>query len=156
MEKTAPGLNPDFVGAPALMIFSLGGRRLAARTDEMAGVRLWGPTVAIPSRTAYINRLLRHGDEVLPVYDLGARLHLRPVGALPLCLIAKHQKGMLAVCIDAELPKLRPLAGLTGSVTPAKDADVLGTCQSEGETIPVISLATLGHQTRSEQRESRR
>jgi hypothetical protein len=144
MQTMRLGPSPERTDAPSLMVFRLGGRRLAARTDELAGIQLWGKDVRIPSRTPYMNRLLRQGDEVLPVYDLGARLQLRPVGSPALCLIAKHHKGKLAVCIDADLPILQPLDAMPLETSVTGDADLLGTIQMGTEAVPVFSLAMLG------------
>jgi hypothetical protein len=150
MQTMHPGPRPDEARSPSLMVFRLGGRRLAVRADELAGVQVWGGDVRIPSRTPYMNRLLRQGDEVLPVYDLGARLKLRPVGTPPLCLIAKHHKGKLAVCIDADLPILQLLGAVPVDTSSTDESDVLGTVRMGTEAVPIFSLFMLGTSCRLE------
>lgn len=144
MQTMRLGQSPDRAGPPSVMVFRLGGRRLAARTDELAAIQLWGPDVGIPSRTPYMNRLLRQGDDILPVYDLGARLQLRPIGSPTLCLIAKHHKGRLALCIDADLPTVHSFDAVPVDTSVSSDADVLGTIQIGTEAVPIFSLSMLG------------
>ena len=147
METMPRGLSPDAGKVPSpvgLMIFSIGGQKFGARTDEIIGVRVSGKEMPIPSRTPFIRCLTRHGDEVLPVYDLAARLKLSIVGARQLCLIARHQRGPLAIRIDAEVPTIRPLDASYLTLLPKKANDILGSYQVGAEAIPIYSLATLG------------
>jgi hypothetical protein len=135
---------------PGVVLFSIGGRRVGACADEIAGFHLWGSDMSIPSRTPFVNRLLRYGDDVLAVYDLAARLKVRVVDSRPLCLIARHQQGRMAICIDAEIPTLRPWDVRCIGSSSSGERDVLGTYQLEAETIPIYSLATLGIQDGSD------
>lgn len=145
MLKTPRG--PISKAAPArasLVVFAVGGRRLAARADEIGGVRPWRRAIPIPSRTPFVGSVVRHGDEVLPVYDLAARLGVRVAEGAPLCLIAKRRDGLMAVCIDAEIPTLHAVdpAGIRPATR--QDPDVVGTCVVGGEEVPVYSLTSLG------------
>src|SRR5438309_11109686 len=90
----------------SLIVLSIGGQRLAVRTEEAGGVRPWTDPMPVPSHTPFVNALLRHDEEVLPVYDLAARLKQQVRGTPPLCLIVKREDGRLGVCIDA---RIRPL-----------------------------------------------
>jgi hypothetical protein len=148
MVMMRPGPNPESPGG-GLVLFSIGGKRLAARTEEVAGVRVWSREIRIPSRTPYVNRLLRYGREVLPIYDLAARLNVSIVGTPALCLIAKHIRGPMAICIDADLPFLRHEGEWQVSSSSA-ETEVLGMYRLGFEDIPVYSLATLGTQARPE------
>jgi hypothetical protein len=148
METTLHGPIPE-VGRPhpGIVLFSIGGRRVGAWADEIAGFHLWGSDMPIPSRTPFINRLLRYGDEVLPVYDLAARLKVGvALSSRPLCLIARHQQGRMAICIDGEIPILRPWDVRYMGPASSGERDILGTYQLDAETIPIYSLATLGIQ----------
>nr|MBI3611738.1 chemotaxis protein CheW [Nitrospirota bacterium] len=128
----------------SLVVFVVGGKRLAARADEIGGVRAWSPALPIPSRTPFINSVVRYEDEVLPVYDLAARLGVRIAEGDSLCLVAKRRDGAMAVCIDAEIPTLHAvdLAGIRPASR--QDPDMAGICMIGGEEVPVYSLAALG------------
>src|SRR5439155_1142954 len=74
MLRTRRGLNSKTTSTCTLMVFSVGGQRIAARTEEVGGVWPWTHTMPVPSGTAFVNALLRRGEDVLPVFDLAARL----------------------------------------------------------------------------------
>jgi chemotaxis signal transduction protein len=131
----------------SLMVFSIGGHRLAARTEEVGGVRPWTDPMPVPSHTPFMNALLRHDEEVLPVYDLAARLKQQVRGTPPLCLIAKREDGLMAVCIDGSIPTLRTIDPQTLQPSVEPDLDILGYCEIEGEQVPLYALAKLGMPT---------
>jgi chemotaxis signal transduction protein len=131
----------------SVMVFSIGGRRLAARTKEVGGVRPWTDPMPVPSHTPFMNALLRHDEEVLPVYDLAARLKQQVRGTPPLYLIAKREDGLMAVCIDGSIPTLKTIDPQTLQQSAAPDPDILGYCEIEGERIPLYSLVKLGMPT---------
>jgi chemotaxis signal transduction protein len=56
-----------------LLVFSVGGRRIATRANDVGGIWLWTEVVSVPSGTAHINAVLRHGEDILPVFDLAGR-----------------------------------------------------------------------------------
>src|SRR5437867_10837456 len=106
MLRTRRGLNSKTTSTCTLMVFSVGGQRIAARTEEVGGVWPWTHTMPVPSGTAFVNALLRRGEDVLPVFDLAARLNVQVRGAAPLCLIVKRTDGDRAIRIDEEIPTL--------------------------------------------------
>ncbi len=131
----------------SLTVFSIGGQLLAVRTDEVGGVRPWTNPMPVPSHTPFMNALLRHDEEVLPIYDLAARLKQQVRGAPPLCLIAKRDDGPMAVCIDGGIPTLTTFDPKTLQPSTEPDPDILGYCTIEGENVPFYSLAKLGMPT---------
>ncbi len=127
------------------MLFSIGNRRLAARAEDVGGI--FSPShdaVPVPSETPFINALIRRDGELLPVFDLAAKLQVQVQGDAPLCLIVKHRAGPMAVCVDAEMPKLHAVE--RASITPASDmdSDTLGTCRMGTEEVPIYALSNLG------------
>src|SRR5579884_1589646 len=140
--------------AVMLLLFSVGGRRIAARAEEVGGVWPWQRAVNVPSATPFITAVLRRGEEILPVFDLAGRLNVQVRGEAPLCLIAKRHDGPLAVCIDGDIPALHMVE--ESSIRPItwKDSDVKGTCRIGVEEIPIYSLAHLGLVAMNSARES--
>ncbi len=127
-----------------LLVFSVGGRRLAVRTDEVAGVSPWPGSIPVPSRTPLISAVVRREHEVLPVYDLAGLLHVTPRGEELLCVTAKHPLGPLAICIDDDMPILHALE--SHALRPYRDAEfeAVGSFMSGLDEIPIISFAKLG------------
>jgi chemotaxis signal transduction protein len=146
MLKTPRGLTSKDRAAKhwSLVLFSVGGRRFAVQAHEVGGVRPWNGSLPVPSRTPFIASLVRHGDEVLPVYDLAGRLRLRVESLNALCLVAKRRDGAIAICIDAEIPSLRSLDPSAIRRLPGQDADVTGICTIGTEEVPIFSFRTLG------------
>lgn len=136
-SKSAPVLS-------SLVVFTVGGRRLAARADEIGGVCPWRRAITIPSRTPFVGAVARYGDEVLPVYDLAARLGVWVAEGTPLCLIAKRRDGLMAIRIDAEIPTLHAVDPANIRSATGREPDVAGICVIGGEEVPVYSLAQLG------------
>lgn len=127
-----------------VVVFSVGGVKLAARSEEVGGVSPWAETVAVPSRTPHVHGLLKREKDVLPIYDLGEQLQTSAHGEPLLCLVARHIDGPMAICIDSEVPSLQTVAA--GDVRPStrKDLDTLGTFAADGEDIPIVALRRLG------------
>ncbi|WP_447603598.1 chemotaxis protein CheW [Nitrospira sp. Nam80] len=125
-------------------MFSVGGRQVAARTEEIAGVRPWPEAMPVPSNTPFVTSLIRIDKECLPVYDLAAKLNgrINPVGAL--CLIIKHEDGPLAVCIDPSIPSLHMVDSSTIQERPSDESDIVGICSVGDEQLSIIHLARLG------------
>lgn len=151
MLTTRPGLKSRkrASGAPKsnsimLLVFSVGGRRMAAKAHDVGGILPWAEIMPVPSRTPHITAVLRHGEDILPVYDLAGRLHVQVKGEERLCLIAKRQDGRIAVCIDGEIPTLHSLSEDSIRSVEWKDSDVTGMCRIDKEELPVYSLARLG------------
>ena len=127
----------------SLMVFSIGGSRLAARTKDVGGVRPWTGAMQVPSRTPYVNALMRNGEDVLPVFDLAGMLNLRVQGDTPMCLIAKRQDGPMVICIDATIPTLTAVES-TALYPPAQpDPNILWQCQIDGITVPIYAFSNL-------------
>src|SRR5689334_24767624 len=90
-----------------LLVFSVGGRRMAAKADEGGGVWPWTEAIPVPSVTPFMNAVLRRGEDILPVFDLAGRLKVQIKTQTALCLLAKRRDGPMAVCIDGEIPALQ-------------------------------------------------
>jgi chemotaxis signal transduction protein len=151
MLTTLPGLRSRKVAqGPVkaklliLLVFSVGGRRMAARANDVGGIWPWAEVVSIPSGTPHISAVLRQGDDILPVFDLAGRLNVQVKGSALLCLIVKRKDGPMAVCIDGDMPTLQSVSEESIRPVAWKDSDVIGTCRIEAEEVPVYSLAQLG------------
>jgi chemotaxis signal transduction protein len=127
-----------------LLVFSVGGRYLAVKTDEVGGISSWNGSIPVPSRTPFVSAVVRKDDVVLPVFNLAGLLKVVVQGDELLCLTAKQRQGMMAICIDAEMPVLHTLD--TSSVTAyrGRDLNAVGSFLSGLDEIPIISLAQLG------------
>ena len=147
MLKTSLGPTRKVSAAKALVLFAIGGHRLAARADEVAEVRPWTDSMPVPSETPYIGGLVRHGEEVLPVYDMATRLNVQVLGSSPLCLVAKRRDGPVALCIDADIPTLRNADTASVRSVAGDNPDVVAICHFEEEDVPIYSLSTLGQAT---------
>ena len=124
----------------SLMVFSIGGSRFAARTKDVEGVRPWSGAMRVPSRTPYVNALMRNAEDVFPVFDLAGMLNLRVQGDTPMCLIAKHKDGPMAICIDAAIPQLVTVES-TALYPPAQpDSNILWQCQIDGVATPIYAF----------------
>lgn len=128
----------------SVIVFFVGGRPLAARTEEVGGIRPWADAMPVPSRTPSVNALIRYGEEVLPVFDLAGFLKLRVQGSAPLCLIAKRRDGRIALRIDAEMPRLLTVEADALNQPAEPDSNVLGLFLVEGKEVPIYSLVNLG------------
>jgi chemotaxis signal transduction protein len=128
-----------------VVVFSIGGTRLAARTEDVGGVAPWIDPVPVPSRTPFVGAMLAREKDVMPVYDLGTRLRREPEGDTLLCLVARHVDGPMAICIDAVIPSLHNIE--VGQIVPSKrmDLETLGSFTDEGEDIDIVALQRLGH-----------
>lgn len=143
MLKTRPGQSSRAPKAWPLLVFSVGGRSLAVKAEEVMSVQPWTEAIPVPSGTAYVNAVLRQGEDVLPVFDLAAKLRVQVKGSRPLCVIAKRKDGPMAVCIDADIPAL--LTVDASAVKPAAGgSDITGFCLVGAEEVPIYSLTTLG------------
>jgi len=127
-----------------LTVFSVGGRRFAAGMDEVSGIVQWPLVVPVPSQTPFVNAVAWQGKEVLPIFDLAGQFHLTIESDPPLCLLAKHEDGLMAVCIDSDIPILQLVD--RASIQPSDGADpvVVGTCTINDQPIDLICLTKLG------------
>jgi hypothetical protein len=127
-----------------LLVFSVGGRRLAVKTSEVAGISPWSAPIPIGSRTPFITAVVRQDQTVLPVFDLASALHLCVEGSNPLCLRIKHPLGDMVMCIDAEMPILQMLEPATIQTYRKQDVPAEGSYTSGLDEIPILSIAQLG------------
>jgi chemotaxis signal transduction protein len=98
----------------------------------------------VPSRTPFVGAILRHGEDILPVFDLAARLCLDPAGISPWCLILKRGDGPVAVRIDGEMPQIHAVKA--DALRPPEGAapDIDSVCRIGAEEVSVLSVTTLG------------
>ncbi len=127
-----------------LVVFSVAGQRLAARTDEIGGVMPWPGATVVPSDTPFVASLVRQEKHCLPVFDLAAKFSRTMHENEPLCLIVKHVDGPLAICIDSQVPSLHMVARSAMHYRVGNDPDIAGTCVAGDEELPIINLTTLG------------
>ena len=127
-----------------MLVFSVAGRRLAARTDEIGGVLPWPGATAVPSDTPFVTSLVRQEEGCLPVFDLAAKLNRRMQEDESLCLVVKHVDGLLAICIDSQVPSLHMVPRSAIQYHLGDDPDIVGSCLADDEQLPLINLATLG------------
>lgn len=127
-----------------IVVFSVAGQRLAARTDGIGGVMQWPGATAVPSETPFVTSLVRQGKEYLPVFDLAAKFNRTMHVNEPLCLIVKHIDGPIAICIDPQVPSLHMVARSAMHYRSGIDPDIAGTCIAGNEELPIINLTTLG------------
>lgn len=127
-----------------VVVFSVGGKKLAARTEDVGGVAPWIDPVPVPSRTPFVGAMLKREQEVMPVYDLGTRLSREPEGDPLLCLVARHVDGPMAICIDGIIPSLHSVDA--AQIVPSKrlDLETLGSFTDEGQEIDIVALQRLG------------
>lgn len=131
-----------------VVVFSVGGHKLAARTEDVGGVAPWIDPVPVPSRTPFVGAMLKREKEVMPVYDLGTRLSREPEGDPLLCLVARHVDGPMAICIDGVIPSLHSVD--VAHIVPSKhlDLETLGSFNDEGQEIDIVALQRLGRHRR--------
>jgi len=127
-----------------LLVFSVGGRQVAARTEEVAGVRPWPEAMPVPSDTPFVTALVRLEKDCMPVYDLAARLNRTVDPATALCLLVKHEDGPMAICIDASIPSLHMADSANIHEQTGGDSDIAGICSIGEERLSIIHLAGLG------------
>lgn len=143
MLKTPRGQSSKAPKAWALIVFTVGGRSVAARAEEVMSVLPWTDAIPVPSGTAFVNAVLRHGEDVLPVFDLAAKLRVQIKGDKPLCVIAKRKDGPMVVCIDAEIPSLQTVEA--AAIRPvAGSSDITASCFLGEQEVPIYSMTTLG------------
>jgi len=126
-----------------LLIFTVGGRKLAVNTDDVASIAAWKGSIPVPSRTPFVSAVVRREADVFPVFDLEELLHVRVQGDDLLCLTAKHPQGAMAICIDEEMPVLHTLNPSAIQAYQGGEFDAVGSFASGFDQIPIISLAKL-------------
>lgn len=127
-----------------VVVFSVGGVKLAARTEDVGGVSPWTESMPVPSRTPFVQAMLKRGDRVMPVYDLASRLSSPVQGDLLLCLEARHLDGPMAICIDADVPSIETVDATAIRPNDREDIETLGTVTIGGEDVAIVALQRLG------------
>ncbi|HSF66367.1 MAG TPA: chemotaxis protein CheW [Nitrospiraceae bacterium] len=125
-------------------IFSIGGRRFATGMEEVRGIVQWPSVVSVPSQTPFVNAVTWLGKEVLPIFDLAGQLQLTIESDPPLCLLAKHEDGLMAVRIDSDMPILQSLDRASIHLSDGTDSVIVGTCTIDGQPIDLLCLTKLG------------
>ena len=127
-----------------VVVFSVGGVKLAARTEDVAGVSPWSETIPVPSRTPFVQAMLKRDNHVMPVYDLAARLNRALEGEPLLCLVVRHLDGPMAICIDAAMPSLQAVN--PSSIRPNSSGDIesLGLVTIGAQDVAIVALQRLG------------
>lgn len=126
------------------MVFSVGGVKLAARTEDVGGVSPWTEPIPVPSRTPFVKAMLKRDNHVMPVYDLAARLNLRVQGDPLLCLVVRHLDGPMAICIDADVPSLETVETTAIRPNGRRDIESLGSVTIGEHDVAIVALKQLG------------
>ncbi|MEP6958993.1 MAG: chemotaxis protein CheW [Nitrospirota bacterium] len=127
-----------------VVLFSVGGIKLAARTEDVGGVLPWTKSIPVPSRTPFVQAMLKRDNDVIPVYDLATRLSRTLQGDPLLCLVARHLDGPMAICIDAEVPSLETVDVVAIRPSGREDIETLGMVTIAGEDVAIVALQRLG------------
>ena len=132
--------------APAwrLLAFTIGGRRFAAKTDDLAGVSEWIEPIPVASQTPFVSGVVRLGQAVLPIFDLAGSLGIAPLGKEWLWLQAKHPLGPMAIRIDGEMPILQTLDRTEIRPYSGQDVPAIGSFSNGADEVPVLALSQLG------------
>ena len=146
MLKSSPGPSSKGPQNVSIVLFSIGGQRLAARADEVGGIWPWTPSVTIPSGTPHVAAVLRRGAEVMPVFDLAGKLGCEVEGDTPFCLIVRHADGPLAIRIDGAMPTLQSVETTRIRPSSSPRPDAAQTVQVEQGDVPMYALAQLGRE----------
>lgn len=128
----------------SVVVFSVGGLRLAARTEDVGGVSPWTESIPVPSRTPFVRAMLKQGTRVMPVYDLASRLSSPVQGDGLLCLEARHIDGPIAICIDAVVPSLETVDAAAIRPNGREDVETLGMVTIGREDVAIVALQQLG------------
>ena len=126
------------------MVFSVGGVKLAARTEDVEGVSSWAETIPVPSRTPFVQAMLKRDNHVMPIYDLAARLNRVVQGEPLLCLVARHLDGPMAICIDAAMPSLQAVNPASIRPNSSGDIESLGLVTIGAQDVAIVALQRLG------------
>ena len=127
-----------------VVVFSVGGMKLAARTEDVGGVSPWTESIPVPSRTPFVHAMLKRDNHVMPVYDLAARLSRTLQGDPLLCLVARHLDGPMAICIDADVPSLETVDATAIRQNGRGDIETLGSVTIGENDVAIVELQRLG------------
>ena len=127
-----------------VVVFSVGGMKLAARTEDVGGVSPWTESIPVPSRTPFVQAMLKRDNHVMPVYDLAARLSRTVQGDPLLCLVARQLDGPMAICIDADVPSLETVDATAIRQNGRGDIETLGSVTIGENDVAIVALQRLG------------
>ena len=127
-----------------VVVFSVGGVTLAARTEDVGGVSPWTESIPVPSRTPFVEAMLKRDNQVMPVYDLAARLSRTLQGDPLMCLVARHLDGPMAICIDGGMPSLETVDATAIRPSGRGDIETLGSFTISGNDVAIVALQRLG------------
>jgi chemotaxis signal transduction protein len=127
-----------------VVVFSIGGMKLAARTEDVGGVSPWTDSIPVPSRTPFVQAMQKRDHQVMPVYELANRLSRTLQGDPLLCLVARHVDGPMAICIDAAVPSLETVDAAAIRPTINGDLETLGSVTIGGDDVTIVALQRLG------------
>ena len=127
-----------------VVVFSVGGMKLAARTEDVGGVSPWTESIPVPSRTSFVQAMLKRDNHVMPVYDLAARLSRKLIGSPLLCLVARQLDGPMAICIDADVPSLETVDATAIRQNGRGDIETLGSVTIGENDVAIVELQRLG------------
>jgi chemotaxis signal transduction protein len=127
-----------------VVLFSVGGLKLAARTEDVGGISPWTKSIPVPSRTPFVHAMLKRDHDVIPVYDLASKLSRTLQGDPLLCLVARHLDGPMAICIDADVPSLETVDAAVIRQSGREDIETLGMMTILGEDVAILALQRLG------------
>jgi chemotaxis signal transduction protein len=127
-----------------LLVFSVGGRRLAVKALDVSGISQWNQSIPVAGRTPFVTAVVRQGQTVLPVFDLAASLSLTVQGSSPLCLRVKHPLGEMVMCIDEEIPVLHTVDPASLQAYQGKDLPAEGSYTNGLDEVPILSVSRLG------------
>lgn len=127
-----------------VVVFSIGGMKLAARTEDVGGVSPWTGSIPVPSRTPFVQAMQKRDHQVMPVYELANRLSRTLQGDPLLCLVARHVDGPMAICIDAAVPSLETVDAAAIRPTVSGDLETFGSVTIGGDDVTIVALQRLG------------
>ena len=127
-----------------VVVFSIGGMKLAARTEDVGGVSPWTGSIPVPSRTPFVQAMQKRDHQVMPVYELANRLSRTLQGDPLLCLVARHVDGPMAICIDAAVPSLETVDAAAIRPTVSGDLETFGSVTIGGDDVTIVVLQRLG------------
>ena len=146
MVKPQASPKPLAFDRVMVMIFMMGGQSFGVPLEEVRGVIHWPHSLMVPSKTPFVNAVVWHEKDIMPVFDLAEMLELTVDSDPPLCLLVKHEDGPLAVRIDSDLPMLQSVdrSSIMPKLSDEAVTIVTGTFELDGKSMAMVHLSTLG------------
>lgn len=131
-----------------LILFSVGGRPFAMKAHEVGGVEPWPVSMPMPGTTPHLRELVRRGNGVYVVYDLGGQWALTADEATNLCMMVKWGTIEVAVRVDSQIPSLETAE--VDMIRPVTDsqAGLIGRWTHLGQDVPVVSFVHMDEHLR--------